>query len=50
MFDDKLVFDDEPIYPSPPLSFHKQKFDFNEPQLHKYVFPKKKKPKQKSRM
>jgi hypothetical protein len=27
MFNDKLMFDDEPIYPSPPLAFHKQKFD-----------------------
>jgi hypothetical protein len=42
MFDDKLVFDDEPIYPSPPLAFHKHKFDFNEAQLHKYVFQKQK--------
>jgi hypothetical protein len=27
MFNDKLVFDDEPIYPRPPLAFHKQNFD-----------------------
>jgi hypothetical protein len=46
MVDDKLVFDDEPIYPSPPLAFHKQKFD-----LMKFnctnIFSKKQKQKQK---
>jgi hypothetical protein len=47
MFDDKLVFDGEPIYPSPPVAFHEQKFDLDEAQLHKYVFHKKTKTKTK---
>jgi len=38
MFNDKLVFDDEPIYPSSSSSLSQAELWFDEAQLHKYIF------------